>query len=262
MIDWRRFGPEYAFDKCHALANGNRRQVDPVSDVAHGINRRHAGLAVGIHLDLTATAQRHAHLLQPHVSRIRVTSGRKKHRIKHTLRPVAGLDPERPRAIRFPCGGPLLHSSPHRGIRHGACMAQQMIFRGRRHLKDVRSRLQHDTALSHGFRNQPARLVIKAAQDLGAAVVLRYFNAQSVHDTCKFTRNIATADNQQGTGQVRQIENIVRHQPKMRIRNIWPHWAATGGHKDMPGCSRLAARQLHCVRIQYACALIECLHTR
>ena len=61
--------------------------------------------------------------------------------------------------------------------------------------------------------DQAARLLVEAAQDLGAAVELRHLDAEAVEDAGELAGDVAAADDQDGFRQRVEVEDVVRYQP-------------------------------------------------
>ena len=61
----------------------------------------------------------------------------------------------------------------------------------------------------HGIGHMAARLVIKATQDLRAAIKLGGLNAQPIQDTGEFRRDIAASDHKRTLGQGLKMEHLV-----------------------------------------------------
>ncbi len=261
MVDRRRVALEHGLDELHPLADRHRRQVQPVGHVTDGVDRRHAGLRVFVHFDRAAAAERHAGLFQAHVLGVGRAAGREQHHVEDAVLPVGALDPHRHAGARFGLGLAVargLDRAAHvRGVLVGILVAGGGIHAG-----DVGAGVQVDAAFLHRVGDQAAGLLVEAAQDLRAAVVLRHLDAQPVEDAGEFAGDVAAADDQDGLGQVFQVEDVVRHDAAARPRHLGAHGAPAGGHEDVLGGLHLAGRQLDRVRIAQPRAGVERLDPR
>ena len=144
MIHRRWISGKDGLHKRHPLADRHRCQVHPVGHIANGIDRWHSRLAVFIHLNLAATTDADADILQPHIAAGWVPARGKYHHVKFVFMARGGFHPDRPGV---------------RPIRP-------------RHFQYVCAQMQVNAILDHLFRDQTPRLIIKTAQDLRAAVIL------------------------------------------------------------------------------------------
>ena len=69
--------------------------------------------------------------------------------------------------------------------------------------------MQLHTVLDHLLRDKATGFVVKAAQNLRAAVILRHINPKTVHDASKLAGNIAATQDQHILGQALKVENLV-----------------------------------------------------
>ena len=121
------------------IATGVRLTRSVTSPTA--IDRGDRGLAIVVDLDLAPAAQLHARLLQAQPRGVGLAPGGVDHLVEDLFVAVAGLDPD----------------------------AAVALF----HLHHVGAEMQIDAAPLDQFGDMAARLVVEAAQDLRAAVILR-----------------------------------------------------------------------------------------
>mmetsp|Transcript_23944 Transcript_23944/g.43637 ORF Transcript_23944/g.43637 Transcript_23944/m.43637 type:complete len:200 (+) Transcript_23944:547-1146(+) len=198
MIHSRWIALERRFDKGHAFADRHRRQVHPVGHVANGIDTVDRRLGELIHDNLAPAAHVDAQILQPHIATVRVPARRKEDNIKIARHTRRWLDPDRARTVARPLfqqGMRGLGVRSHGRVRRGAA-GKAVIAACRAHFHDVGTKLEVDPLLAHGFRDQPAGLVVKAPQNLRPAVVLRHLHTQTVKDAGKFAGDIAATHDQ------------------------------------------------------------------
>ena len=144
MIGPRGLAAKDRIGKGMALADRHRGQVHPVGHIAHGIDRRHGGLAVVIDHDLAPGPQRHPQRLQPHAARVGHPADGRQNQIKFFAGTIMCRDPDAARDLFKPG-----HIS---GGANGDAMG------------------------AHAVGHMVARLVVKAAQDLRAAIILRHLS--------------------------------------------------------------------------------------
>ena len=211
MVEFRWPAQKHRVGKSMPLADCDRRQVHPARHIAHRKDRGHRRLAIVIDHDLALATQRHAQRRQPQTVGVGMPPGGVHHQIKLPLRPVGGHGEDAGR-------GPF---QPH----HIGAAANG-----------------HTTGLHRGG-DMAARLVIKAAQDLRAPVILADLDPQAVQDASKFARDIAAADHQRAGRQLVQMEHLVRGDGQLRPGNIGHEGTPAGGHQDVPGADLLPAGQ-------------------
>ena len=89
------------------------------------------------------------------------------------------------------------------GIGHDALIA--VTF----NLCDIYTHTQINAACAHRIGDMGACFIVKPAQNLIAAIHLYRLDAQSIHDTRKFRRDISTTHNDDGFWQFLHQENVV-----------------------------------------------------
>ncbi len=109
--------------------------------------------------------------------------------------------------------------------------------------------MDRDARRLHRGGDMAARLVVKAAQDLRAAVQLADLDAQPVQDAGEFAGDIAPADHQGARGQRGQVEHGVRGHGKIGPRDIGNEGPPAGRHQDVPRGDFLPRGQAHPVRV-------------
>ena len=95
-----------------------------------------------------------------------------------------------------------------------------------------------------------AHVVVKAAQDILAAINQRHLRAQAGENARKLDGNIAAALNYDAARQFRQMKRLVRSDGVLDARDgIAVARRTAGSDQDVSRAHALTARQLHCVRV-------------
>ena len=97
----------------------------------------------------------------------------------------------------------------------------------------------------HTLRHMRPRLVIKAAQDMLAPVILPYMHPKSVENAGEFRSDITAAHHQRPLGQFLQVEHLVRGDRQFRARQLRHERPGPGRDQHMLGGEPLARRQPH-----------------
>ena len=197
-----------------ALADGHRRELHPVGNVAHGRDAGAARPVVFIDRNLAAFAQRYPGALQPQPGGVRAAPGGDQHNVR------------RHRIMAF---------RRHRQTAIG------MLF----HPLD-RAIEPIDDAARHGDLQQPvAQAFVIAAQDLVAAVDDCHPATQRIEDAGKFHGDIARALDHHPARQGGQIEHFVRGDAQVIARKEGHHRPGAGRDQHMPGRDVAPAGEAH-----------------
>ena len=202
MIDRRRLVLERRAHKGHGLVDGDRRQLQPVGDIADGVDVRHIGARefVDDHFALPADFD-------------------------------AGLLQAEPIGVGHTADG-----------QHQAIGFQNLAVIGKREdfavpLVDPPEDAVGDDAhalLVHGLGQRVAHVLVEAAQDLVAAIDQRHLAAQAMEDVGELDRDIAAAGDDDPARQLVEMKRLVGGDGEVGAEAI-AHVAAgpaAGGDKD------------------------------
>ena len=202
-----------------ALADRDRCQVDPVGDVAHGMDRGHAARRGGVDLDLAKRPHHDASLLQAEPLRVGSAAGGDEHDI--------GIDRRAMRAM-------------------GAAGAVRQFLDP----LDGAAEPQGDAGMSKRVAQPGADVLVETAQDVVTPVQDGDCDAEPGEEAGEFERDIAAANDQQALRQRRQVEDLVGGDAELAARDRRIEGGPTAGRdQDMPGADHLPAlRQTNLMR--------------
>ena len=227
MVGAGRIAVEHSFDEGHALADRHRRQVDPVGDVAHGIDGRNRGLGILVHQDFSALAELHADPIEAQIRGVGLASGGVQNGIDLVMPAVGAFHPQ----------------------------AALCLF----DFHNIRSDMQVDALFAHLVGDVAPHLSVKAAQNLLAAIELRHLGPHAVKDAGELAGNISAAHHHYPLWQVRQVKYLVRGDHMFRTVDTGHERRAARGNEDVLGSEGLAARQRDRMRIgDHGARLVEC----
>ena len=110
-----------------------------------------------------------------------------------------------------------------------------------------------DTFDSHGVSHMAARLVVKAAQDLSAAIELADLHPKAVEDAGKFTGDVAAAHHQRPLWQRIKMEHLIRCHGKLCPREVGNERAPARGDQDVLRGKLLARGKPDPMRVDQTC---------
>ena len=209
VVESRRLVVEHGVGEGGALADGDRRQVDAVGDVADGPDV--VGVGLGIVVDAPPRPCRSARL--PAVSRPRplVCGARPVANITTSLSrsaaPSKVVDESRP------------PSSPATCAWHPRMTLMPLPL--------------------HLAGQVRAHVIVEATQDVGAAHDERGLDAQPVEDAGELHGDIAAADDDHPPGQALQVEGFVRGDRQLDPGQLRHDRPAAGGDEDLVGAEGL-----------------------
>uniref|UniRef100_A0A0N4ZIZ6 PE-PGRS family protein n=1 Tax=Parastrongyloides trichosuri TaxID=131310 RepID=A0A0N4ZIZ6_PARTI len=186
------------------LADGDRGQVHAVSDVADGPDVVGRGLRVRIDGDGALVVQLHAGVLQPQCLDVGDAAGGEHDDVMLHRHAVAEVADQTRLGL----------------LDRGVLAAQDDL----------------DAALLDLARQMGAHVVVKAAQDVGAAIDQGRLDAQTGEDARELDRDIAAARDHDALGQLRQMESFFGRDGMFDAGQVLglPR-AAAGGDQDLLG---------------------------
>jgi hypothetical protein len=95
-----------------------------------------------------------------------------------------------------------------------------------------------DAPLLDLARQMGAHVVVKAAQDIGAAIDQGRLDAQTGEDARELNRDIAAARDQDALGQLRQVEGLFGGDGVLDAGQVRDRDPAAGGDQDFAGRDR------------------------
>ena len=119
--------------------------------------------------------------------------------------------------------------------------------------------MQVHTRLDHLLGYKPARLFVKAPQNLRSAIKLRHLHAQAIENTGELTGDITAPDDQNGFWQAFKMKDVIAGDGMFGPWKIGFNRAPAGGDQDMLGAFAAAIRQLDSMRIKQPCPRVKTL---
>src|SRR5436190_14116681 len=178
MVDSGRAAAEDSISKGMPFADCHRREIDPVRDIANGMNVRQRGLRKSVNLDGTRLAEPHSRCFKPEPGDIRMAADGKHHLVHFDVIAVSQPGAE--------CAAGRLYSRDGSAADDANAPALHLRMQVRTHI------------------------IIEAAQHLRAAIYQRDIAAQSIEDAGEFESDITAALNEDALRQLFEMECLVR----------------------------------------------------
>ena len=154
---------EHGLGEGLGLADRHRGQVHPVGHIAHSPDVLHVGARLVVDGDGAPIVQFHSRLFEPETLDVRFSAGGEHHHL--------ALDRHRVR-----------HMTDQDAV---LALLDSLVLASQGHL---------DAAFLELLRQVRPHVLIKAAQQIGAAISQCNINAQAMENTGKFDRNVTAAD--------------------------------------------------------------------